>query len=130
MRVLYHIVPIAAMRPVRISPLGALGGGLRPQSASAIKTRTKFPRKIFASSLQYGVEAQLALCLTEVVLDSKIGGAWCFFRTSGENYGIICTDNLRIFAFNASIGTSETWKVQMCVPSEVEDASIGRISIP
>ena len=36
----------------------------------------------------------------------------------------------RIFALYASIGTSETWKVQMCVPNEVENAPPGRISLP
>ena len=47
-----------------------------------------------------------------------------FRRTTAPEYGIIRTDNLRIFAFCASIGTSETWKVPMCVPSEAENVSI------
>lgn len=47
-----------------------------------------------------------------------------FQHTTVPKYDIIRADNLRIFAFNASIGTSETWKVQMCVPNEVMNASI------
>ena len=45
-----------------------------------------------------------------------------FAHTTAPEYGIMCADNSRIFAFCASIGTSETWKVPMCVPSEVKDA--------
>jgi hypothetical protein len=37
-----------------------------------------------------------------------------FARTSVRNYGIMCADNSRIVAFDASVGTSETWKVHVC----------------
>ena len=48
-----------------------------------------------------------------------------FLRTTAPEYGIIRTDNSRIFAFYASIGTSETWKVQSVCQTKRECAQLG-----
>ena len=37
-----------------------------------------------------------------------------FMRTNASECGIIPADNSRIVAFDASVGTSETWKVHVC----------------
>ena len=53
-----------------------------------------------------------------------------FRRTTAPEYGIICTDNSRIFAFCASIGMSETWKVQRVCQTKWRMRLAGRIVLP
>ena len=48
-----------------------------------------------------------------------------FGRTTAPRFGIISADNSRIAAFNASVGTSETWKVRVCAKRRGECAQLG-----
>ena len=48
-----------------------------------------------------------------------------FMRTNAQECGIISAANLRIVAFYASVGTSETWKVHVCAKRSGECTRMG-----
>ena len=52
-----------------------------------------------------------------------------FMRTNAQKCGIIPADNSRIVAFDASVGTSETWKVHVCAKRSGECTRTGCMSL-